>query len=73
MTVWRRSATSPEVLEVAPKAPLPVLASNLRIEVPNTWLVAFSSQKSLLTVGPPAEVSLSVLSSQVKLMSSRTK
>ncbi len=73
MTVWKPSATSLEGLEVVPSAPAPKLLAGLRIEVPNTWRVVFSSQKGTLTVGPPAEVSLSELSSQVKSMNLRTK
>ncbi len=71
MTVWKPSATSPEGLEVVSSAPPQELLPDTRIEVPNTWRVVFSSQKNLLTVAPPVEVSLSELSSQVKLMTSK--
>jgi len=70
MTVWKPSATSPEGLEVVPSVSVPVLLPNMRIEVPNTWRVVFSSQKGTLTVGPPEEVSLLALSSQVNSMTS---
>ncbi len=71
MTVWKPSATSPEGLEEVSLAQPQELLSDTRIEVPSTWRVVFSSQKNLLTVAPPAEVSLSELSSQVKRMTSK--
>ena len=71
MIVYKRSATSPVDLEVAPSRPAPELLPNLHIEVPNMWHAVFSSQKNTLTVEPLAEVSVSELSSQVKLMTSR--
>ncbi len=63
MTVWKPSATSPEGLEVVPLAPSAGLPSDLRIEVPSTWSVVFSSQKNTLTVGPLVEESELGLSS----------
>jgi len=74
MITYRRSATSPVALEVAPLGPEPELLPNLHIEVPDMWHAVFSSQKRTLTVEPLAEVSVSELSSQVKLLTtSRTK
>jgi len=73
MTVWRPSDTIPGGLEVELLVPPAKLPSNMRIVLAKDWVVEYSVQKNLLTVGPLPEVSLQELSSQVSSMTSSVK
>jgi len=72
MIRYKRSATSPEGLEVVLLEPVRELHPDLRIEVPNMWHVVFSSLTSTLTAEPLAEASASGLSSRLALLEKRT-
>jgi len=52
MITYKRSATSPEALEVVLPERVSELHPDMRIEVPDGWHVLYSSQKNILTVEP---------------------
>ncbi len=72
MIIYKRSVTSPAVLEVVQLLPVQELPEDLHIEVPDTWRVVFSSQKSTLTAGPLAVASQSELESRLSSVEKKT-
>ncbi len=72
MIIYKRSATSPVDLEVVQSVPVQELPADLHIEVPDTWHVVFSSQKSILTAAPLDEESQLELASRVSLLEKKT-